>query len=438
MIEVLARALSAKNEDTGKRKVMAAIGDEDWRGRVRTAVAQAGADPVPVATGRDALRRLRAAADVDLILLDSTLPDPGLASLLGQLRADVFSANVPVVLVAVPEGRAGRDLALRYRAAQARLNYLNDTTRTYRQALAHVNAEQADRAQEINESVRMGRLTSQAGQEALKALNDQYEGRRKAVADNFPEAFVLLKDVPRIEAQMRELTDRYDREGQRREEALRRFVERSPNVTVVSAGLPADAARLRAVFRAHFNDPDNPPLSPAELQDYAERAIRQLADLAEGVPPGYDVTLAADAVLEALRGAKLGEEGQRAALVVAGRLPGPKPQGVLVDVILDGKRSAVLRSAAVTQLVRQVQTRGLALDRAQVEALENLYRQQGLDAGLRTNLALVLGSLRPDARVTGERLRRYQPAPPGAPAPPKEKAPAPPPPKEKAPPKVPG
>jgi hypothetical protein len=107
---------------------------------------------------------------------------------------------------------------------------------------------------------------------------------------------------------------------------------------------------------------------------------------------------------------------------VAGRLPGPKPQAVLVDVILDGKRSAVLRSAAVAQLVRQVQTRGPALDGTQVTALENLYRQPGLDAGLRTNLALVLGSLRPDARVTGERLRRFQPAPPGA-APPKEKAP---------------
>jgi hypothetical protein len=235
---------------------------------------------------------------------------------------------------------------------------------------------------------------------------------------------------------MRSLTDRYDAEGQRREDALRRFVERSPNVTVVSAGLPADAARLKAVFRARFNDPDNPPLSPAELQDHAERAIRQLADLAEGVPPGYDVSLAADAVLESLRAGKLGEEGQKAAVVVAGRLPGPKPQAVLVDVILDGKRTAVVRSAAVTQLVRQVQTRGPALDRAQLEALDTLYRRQGLDAGLRTNLALVLGSLRPDARVTGERLRRYHPAPPGAPAaPPKEKPPTPPA-KEKAPPKA--
>jgi CheY-like chemotaxis protein len=420
LVEILARALSAKNEDTGRRKVMAAIGDEDWRDRVRAAVAQAGADPVPVATGRDALRRLRAAADIDLILLDSTLPDPGLASLLGQLHADVFSANVPVVLVAVPEGHPSRDLAVRYRAAQLRLNYLNDSTRTYRQALKQVNDEHAERAQEINQSVRTGRLTSQAAEESLKALDEQFEARRKAVADRFPEAFTLLKDAARIEAELRALSDRYDREAQRREDALRRFVERSPNITVVSAGLPSDVARLKAVFQERLNDPDNPPLSQAELQDYAERAIRQLADLAEGVPPGYDVTLAADAVLEALRGARLGEEGQRAALVVAGRLPGPKPQAVLVDVILDGKRSAVLRSAAVTQLVRQAQTRGPALDGTQVTALENLYRQPGLDAGLRTNLALVLGSLRPDARVTGERLRRYQPAPPGA-APPKEK-----------------
>src|SRR5205085_7701847 len=149
VVEVLARALNAKNESTGRRKVMAAIGDEDWRGRVRAAVVQAGADPVPAATGREALRRLREAADIDLILLDSTLPDPGLAPLLGQLRADVFSANIPVVLVAVPEGRVGRDLALRYRTAKARLDYLHSATRAYRQALTAVNSEQASRAQEI-------------------------------------------------------------------------------------------------------------------------------------------------------------------------------------------------------------------------------------------------------------------------------------------------
>ncbi len=426
LVEVLARALQAKNESTGRRKVMAAIGDEDWRNRVRAAVAQAGADPVAVATGRDALRRLREASDIDLILLDSTLPDPGLAPLLGQLRADVFSANIPVVLAAVPEGHVGRDMALRYRIAKARLDSLHGATRAYRQALAAVNAEQAARAEEINASVRAGRLTSYAGEEALKNLQATYEDRRNDLGKQFPEAATLLKDEARIQAEMRGLSDRYDREAQRREDALARFVERSPNVTVVSAGLPTDAARLKAVFRARFNDPDNPALSPAELQDYAERAVRQLADLAEGVPPGYDITPAADAVLEALRGARLSEDGQRAALVVAGRLPGPKPQAVLVDVILDGKRSAVLRSAAVTQLVRQIQTRGPALDRAQVEALEGLYRQQGIDAGLRTNLALVLGSLRPDARLTGERLRRFEPAPPGAPAaPPKEKAPPP-------------
>jgi CheY-like chemotaxis protein len=424
LVEVLARALAAKNEDTGRRKVMAALGDEDWRGRVRAAVAQAGADPVPVETGRDALRRLRAAADIDLILLDSTLPDPGLAPLLGQLRADVYSANVPVVLIAVPEGRAGRDLALRYRAAQARLRVIHDSTRSYRKALADVDAEYADRAREIHESVKMGRLSSQASEDALKTINERHEARRKDLARDFPESATLLKDVPRVEQEMRALTDRYDAEGRRREEALRRFVERKPNVTVVSTGLPTDADRLRALFRARFNDPDNPPLSPAELQEYAGRAIRQLADLAEGVPPGYDVTLAADAVLEALRAGKLDEEGQRAALVVAGRLPGPKPQTILVDVILDGKRPAVMRSAAVAQLVRQIQARGPALDRAQLNALAALYRQPGIDAGLRTNLALVLGSLRPDARVTGERLRRYEPAPPGAPA--KEK-PAPPP-----------
>ena len=39
-------------------------------------------------TGRDVLRRLKAKADVDAVVIDSVLPNPGLASLLAQLRAD--------------------------------------------------------------------------------------------------------------------------------------------------------------------------------------------------------------------------------------------------------------------------------------------------------------------------------------------------------------
>jgi hypothetical protein len=47
-----------------------------------------------------------------------------------------------------------------------------------------------------------------------------------------------------------------------------------------------------------------------------------------------------------------------------------------------------------------------------------LANQPTTDAPLRAQLALVLGSLQPDARQTGERLLQYRPPAPTPPGPP--------------------
>ena len=77
---------------------------------------KSGFDPIPVRTGRDVLRRLNKAADVDLVLIDEALPDPGLPSLLAQLRADLNYGRIPVV-VTVPKER--EDALRRYVATVA-------------------------------------------------------------------------------------------------------------------------------------------------------------------------------------------------------------------------------------------------------------------------------------------------------------------------------
>jgi hypothetical protein len=62
-----------------------------------------------------------------------------------------------------------------------------------------------------------------------------------------------------------------------------------------------------------------------------------------------------------------------------------------------------------------------------VRAIAEVYVDPKLDDALRTNVAIVLGSLRPNARRSGDLLLQYQPPPPGAPAPkqdaPKQDAP---------------
>ena len=60
-------------------------------------------------------------------------------------------------------------------------------------------------------------------------------------------------------------------------------------------------------------------------------------------------------------------------------------------------------------------TPGCTKESIAFSGLQRAFAKADTDATLKANLALLLGSLRPGARVTGERLLRYQPA---APAPP--------------------
>ena len=62
----------------------------------------------------------------------------------------------------------------------------------------------------------------------------------------------------------------------------------------------------------------------------------------------------------------------------------------------------------------------------QIESLATLYAKGG-DPELKAELALLMGGMRPDARVTGQRLLNYHPPTPGvtqAPPTPKEAPPA--------------
>jgi hypothetical protein len=143
--------------------------------------------------------------------------------------------------------------------------------------------------------------------------------------------------------------------------------------------------------------------------------------MARGELPGYDVQPAGDTVLTALRAGKLSPEAQLAAIDVVGRLPGAKPQDELAQVVLDANRPAPVRNAAALELVRHIQQHSGALPAGQVKSLESLAANKDTDATLRGNVVLIMGSLRPDAQRTADRLKDFRPPAP-APAPaPKEK-----------------
>ena len=305
VVEVLRRALAADPEVRQRPKVLIGYFSEDMRNRVAAAVTAAGYDAVTVATGRELMLRLGQASDIALLLFDEELPNPGLAQLLGQLRADRFAAHLPILLTVI-----------------------------------------------------------------------------------------------------------------RNEERLRRNTARYPNITVIPAPLALDAKALKPFLQSSLNDPANPALSAKEMTDYAERSIEHLSRMARGEVPGYDVGPAGPAVLEAMRApSKLTPKGQGFAIDIAARLRSEEAQTVLANVLVDSKRTTAVRIAAANALIRNIQQFSPLLTRAQVRGIAEMYADPKLEEVLKTQVAVVLGSLRPSARQSGDLLLQYQPPTPAAPPP---------------------
>ncbi|HEY7426515.1 MAG TPA: hypothetical protein VH682_19935 [Gemmataceae bacterium] len=333
VVEVLRRAVAAEPVARQSAKVLVGYFNEDVRNGVAAAVAAAGFDPVKVGTGRELMQRLGQASDIALLLFEEGLPMPGLAQLLGQIRADTFASRLPILLTASP---------------------LNP--------------------------------------DALR------------LAPSDPRRAILFADTAN------------------RENALRRYTARWPSITVLPAALAIDPKALQPLIEARLGEPANPVLSAAELKAYSERSIKDLVRLARGEVAGYDVTPAGPTVLAALRApSKLTPEGQIAAIEVASRLKREEAQTVLADVLADAKRPMAVRVAASNALVRSIQQFSPLLTRAQAAVLAGLYAQPNLEVPLKNSLALVLGSLQPSARLSGQRLLEYQPPVPGATLPKKEK-----------------
>jgi CheY-like chemotaxis protein len=370
VVEILARAVAGESEAKAQPKVLMAFADEAIANIVANNVQKAGFEPVVAHTGRELLRRLNQAADIDLLLIDAGLRDPGLPFLLAQLRADRNAGHLPLLVTAPGGGEPSlRPLRERYQEERRRMD--------------------------------MGRdLAQRSQQQGLNDLADRYR-----------------QETAQREEYVARLNQRYGEESAVIEEKLRHLTERQPNVTVISASQIWDAKNLGRELRARLADPASKPLAGAEAKDNAAKALEWLARLGRGEASGYDLRPAGDAILKALYSKDLAN----LAVEAAGHLPGRAPQRELANVVLDQARPEGLRSAAAIELCRHIQQYGLGLTREQIRGIETLYATLH-DPRLKANVALVLGGMHPDSRRTGERLRSFTPAF-SAPAP-KQEAPA--------------
>jgi hypothetical protein len=416
IVEILSRVLTPMATLSPGRKVLVAVWDEGWRRRVRQAVLDSGLEPVLAETGREAMRKLRSSSEIEAVLLDSTLPMPGLAPLLAQLRADVDVAKVPVLLAAVPETRAAHDHATRYAALKKRLDQLAADASRY---TALLRAIDKDEAEEMKDVAKTKFITPDDRQIAVDRVHAKYEKRREEAKKADPAAARVAGEITKMEKEMAELARLYDLESEVRENSLARFVKRYDNVRVVHASLLTNPRALESSIIGDVREA-GVALPAAEQQAASERAMRLLDSLAQGKPAGYDVKPAATNILDALDGGRLTAEGQLAAISACTRLPGARTQTVLAAVILDGMRTLPVRTAGVTALVEHIQRHSIQLTEIQFDRLRALAGQPGLDKKLKEQMDVLIGSLRPGDRTTGKRLREYNPTPGGVlPPPPK-------------------
>jgi CheY-like chemotaxis protein len=315
VVDVLRRALA------GSAAATVLIGDAN-SSRAETvaqALRKAGFDAVAVRSGREVMSRLNTASDVDAVLVDSGISYPELPFLLGQLRADVNSGLLPVIV----------------------------TT-----------------AERFSESTPFER------QQKLQRLADHYR-----------------------------------------------------NVWVMPATFSPE--NLKTAVTTRIAEASGKGVSEEERKASSGLAMYWLKRMATGETPGYDVRPAEGEIINALNSDDLAV----LAIEAVGRFSDPEAQRSLARLVLDRSRRPELRAAAALELERNIEQFGARLTSDQVGQIDGLFQALATDpklSGLRANVALVIGSLRPDAQRTGTRLQRYSPALPSAapepvPAPGKEK-----------------
>jgi CheY-like chemotaxis protein len=396
VVDVLRRSAVIEAPPKAKPTVLVGFADDATADAVARAAQEIGFEVVKVRSGNEALRRLKQSADVDALLIDTRLPEPGLEHLLAQLREDPALGGLPLWLVTPWDTQEN----LKERRTQ-----IDEDLRTFRLRKEALTAER--KRTEANYLSAKGAAANQ-----LKARLDQIDKELEGFTPAKEDA--ILAERNRVERQL--LTAPPGRET-----ALRRLVEHYRQTWL----LPESAARnptfLRRALAGPLADVAGKPLTEAERKDYAERSLRWLDRIAKGEVAGYDFRPAEDSLYRALHSSGLSDGALTAAIEATSRLPGSRPQTELAGVVIDTKRSTAVRVAAATELLRQMQQGTPALPPAQVQALDAVRSGKDTDARLREVVALAIGAMRPDARLTGERLKGFEPQPPAPPAPKEEK-----------------
>ncbi|NBO91025.1 MAG: hypothetical protein EBV06_01720 [Planctomycetia bacterium] len=410
VLDILGHILTPAAAYLSGRKVLVAVADEGWRTRTQQSVIDLGAAPVSVTSGRDVMRAMRGNADIEAVLLESTLPTPGLAHLLAQMRADIDISRIPIVVAAVPETREALEAASQYREMISKKDVLDQELRELRVKLADLDAREDAEKREYVESPSLTRSERMA---QFTKIEDKYRELRKQAELSNPGIINALRRSEQVEKIMNEAARRYNMESEIREAALLRFVARYPHITVVPISTFMNASTLAPTILSAEEKVTT--LSAEDRAQMIDTAVELLRDMAVGRIQGYDVQPLTGVILDTLKAGRLKPEGQERVIEIAARLPGSRPQQELAAVTLAGSRSLPVRLAAAKALLSHRQRYGALLPPSTVSALLAESAKPETDPLFKQRLDLVSGAYSAEPRTTGERLRDFNPPPVASP-----------------------
>ncbi|MFL5341208.1 MAG: hypothetical protein ACJ8F7_13760 [Gemmataceae bacterium] len=455
-------------------KALIADADRDRADIVSGVLRAAGFDTVVTNTGRDTLKRLNLASDIDVLWINHELPYPELPYLLAQVRSDVKYGGLPIFITLseditkalLPEldvridhlirdnqaikvvERSPVRIVLGYDGARVKASDLVEWLRMLRIEKPTVRADieatlvirvHIDKTRESDPELKQRlaelavdlpevKVTPESANlliitlDATRPTPEDLENRLARLERDFNKSVTIVRELPTRVTLTSNMTTKVPLHV---EGMVKRAAEPYQRILVVQR--PVTAEDVRQDMLAFVEDPSARPLTATERKEYQLRAMEGLRRLATGVVPGYDVRPAAQAIRSALHNDDL------AALAIdtVVRLPGKEAQQDLADLVLNANRPAALRVKAAAGLLQHMQLHTAVLLDAQIQGLLRVFDSDP-NPEVRSAVAPVLGALPRDRVLRNlpdqatrdswlSRIRKYDPgleqAAPPAPAP---------------------
>lgn len=185
---------------------------------------------------------------------------------------------------------------------------------------------------------------------------------------------------------------------------LNGLLSRTPLTRFISE--ETDAVEFSSDVREFLAGLGTPDLTAEQREMQVEAAAYWLSLIASGRRAGiYNLAPAENAVTRGVANPAITGD----CLLTLSMIPTESSQRTLFSIVLQAGAQDDVRRSAARQLVWHIQKFGWLLDRKDAPALVKSYEQAVQNSSpVATSLAAVLGVLKPDAKLVGERLQKFE------------------------------